>query len=91
MRTGLGIGTVLLAASLTAPAAFGQVTTVKPGRTRNATTITTSSGYLGIGAQDIDSERAKALKLAEVRGCEITSVMGSHALRAFSGVGPAKT
>ena len=30
--------------------------------------------YLGIGVQDVDSERAKALKLNEVRGVEVTSV-----------------
>ena len=31
--------------------------------------------YLGIGVQDVDSERAKALKLNEDRGVEVTSVM----------------
>lgn len=30
--------------------------------------------YLGIGVQDVDSDRAKALKLKEERGAEITSV-----------------
>ncbi len=33
-----------------------------------------SRGYLGIGVAEIDAERAKALKLAEERGVEITRV-----------------
>jgi serine protease Do len=37
--------------------------------------ITTNSGsYIGVGLQEIDSERAKALKLREEMGVEITSV-----------------
>ena len=31
--------------------------------------------YLGIGVQDIDADRAKALKLKETRGAEVTSVV----------------
>jgi len=38
------------------------------------TTVTTNSSYLGIGVKDVDSDRARALNLKEVRGAEITSV-----------------
>ena len=73
MRTGLGIGTALLAAaSLLTPAAFAQGSTARP-RARSVAT-TGGAGYLGIGARDVDAERAKALKLPEVRGAEITNV-----------------
>jgi serine protease Do len=34
-----------------------------------------SGSYLGIGAEDIDAERAKTLNLKEVRGVEVTKVM----------------
>ena len=34
----------------------------------------TASSYLGIGVAEIDSERAKALNLKEVRGVEVKSV-----------------
>jgi len=73
MRTGLGICAALLAASLLAPAAFAQGSTAR--RARTIATVSSGSGYLGIGAQDVDAERAKALKLPEVRGAEIKSVM----------------
>src|SRR5579863_1105695 len=74
MRTSLGIGMLMVAASLLMPAAFGQGSTAPP-RTRNAASITGNSGYLGIGTQDVDAERAKALKLPEVRGAEIKNVI----------------
>jgi len=74
MRTVLGIGTVLLAVSLQTPAVFAQGNSTNP-RTRVVASVSGNSGYLGIGAQDIDAERAKALKLAEVRGAEIKNVI----------------
>lgn len=75
MRTGLGMGTALLAAaSLLTPAAFAQGSTTRP-RARTVASVSGNSGYLGIGAQDIESERAKALKLPEVRGAEIKNVI----------------
>ena len=37
--------------------------------------VSGNSGYLGIGAQDIDADRAKALKLKEERGAEVTNVI----------------
>lgn len=74
MRIVLGIGTaVLAAASLLTPAAFGQGSTAR-SRARTIS-VSSGSGYLGIGAQDIDAERAKALKLPEVRGAEIKNVI----------------
>src|SRR5450755_1066514 len=74
MRTGLGMGTVLLAASLFSHLAFAQGNPASP-RTRTVAAVSSGAGYLGIGAQDIDAERAKALKLAEVRGAEIKNVI----------------
>ncbi|HTS25563.1 MAG TPA: PDZ domain-containing protein [Bryobacteraceae bacterium] len=68
MRT-LGIGTVLLAASLLTPAAFAQNASTR------SIVVSTNPGYLGIGSRDIDPDRAKALKLPEVRGAEITNVI----------------
>lgn len=74
MRISLGICTLSLAAvSLLTPAAFAQGSTARP-RTR-VVEIANGAGYLGIGAQDIDAERAKALKLPEVRGAEIKNVI----------------
>jgi len=64
---------MMVAASLLTPAAFGQGLEARP-RTRNAG-MTGSSGYLGIGTQDIDADRAKALKLPEVRGAEVKNVI----------------
>ena len=61
----------MAAASLLAPAARAQVTP----RARSVTVVSDRPAYLGIGAKDIDSERAGALKLKEVRGAEVTSVL----------------
>jgi serine protease Do len=72
MRSNLVIGMVMLAAGVAAPAAFCQGA---PNGPRNAIIMNGRSPYLGIGVQDIDSDRAKALKLNEVRGAEITSVV----------------
>jgi serine protease Do len=49
------------------PPAFGQA------RTRQVV-VSRSGSYLGVGAIDIDEERAKALNLRETRGVEIKSV-----------------
>ena len=71
MKLTLAIGTTFVAASLTAPGASAQTS----ARARSATAIaTTQASYLGIGVQDIDSERAKTLKLRDERGAEVTSV-----------------
>src|SRR5262245_12609255 len=61
----------LLAAGAAAPAALAQASTP---RAQTAAVYKNAASYLGIGAQDIDPERAKVLKLKEVRGAEVTSV-----------------
>ena len=43
-------------------------------RTERVVTVGGSGSYLGIGVAEVTSERAKALKLKEERGAEITSV-----------------
>jgi serine protease Do len=61
----------LLAGGAVAPATWAQ----NPTPRAHATTIVMASGsYLGVGVVDVDSERAKALKLKEDRGVEISSV-----------------
>jgi serine protease Do len=77
------MGTAFLAAaSLLTTAASAQSSSAHP-RARAVATVSSNSGYLGIGAKDIDTERAKALKLPEVRGAEITNVIeDSPALKA---------
>jgi serine protease Do len=71
MKLLVGMGTVYLAASL---AAFGQTPAPAP-RARSASGLqTVETPYLGVGGQDITSDRAKALKLKEERGVEVTSV-----------------
>jgi serine protease Do len=72
MRTTLAIGIVCAAAAWLAPAAPAQTATVRP---RVGVAMAGSPSYLGIGVQDIDSERAKTLKLKEDRGAEVTNVM----------------
>jgi len=70
MRTNLVIGTVMAAALLASPGAFGQ-----RASTRSTQVITSSNTtYLGIGVRDIDTDSAKKFNLKEVRGAEITSV-----------------
>src|ERR1044071_7368329 len=69
MKQTLAIGTAILAV-IAATCAFGQ----PAPRARSAATVFTRASYLGIGAQDVDAERAKALRLKEVRGAEVTSV-----------------
>jgi serine protease Do len=71
MKTTLAISTILTA-SLIAPAAFSQASTP---RARSIATVSERPAYLGIGAKDIDTERATALKLRDVRGAEVTSVL----------------
>lgn len=66
------IGTTLLAAGMALPGALAQVR-VTP-RPRVATTMSAESPYLGIGVQDIDSQRAATLKMKEARGAEVTTV-----------------
>jgi serine protease Do len=71
MRVLFGIGTAFLGASL---AAFGQ--TPNPvARAHSASGLQAAeTPYLGVGGQDVTSDRAKALKLKEERGVEVTKV-----------------
>jgi serine protease Do len=62
----------ILAAGVVALAAFGQSAQSGP---RSAIAVSGRAPYLGIGVQDIDADRAKALKLKETRGAEVTSIV----------------
>ena len=62
---------LLAACGAMAPATWAQSATP---RARASTIVTAGGSYLGVGAVDVDAERAKALKLREDRGVEITSV-----------------
>ena len=61
----------LVAASLLTPAARSQAANPRTG---TVVSVSDRPAYLGIGAKDIDNDRANALKLKEVRGAEVTSV-----------------
>jgi serine protease Do len=61
----------LLAAGAAAPATWAQNPTP---RAHTATIVMAGGTYLGVGVVDVDSERARTLKLKEDRGVEITSV-----------------
>lgn len=62
----------LVAAGAVAPGAWAQ----NPAPRAHAATIVVggSGSYLGVGVLDVDSDRAKALKLKEDRGVEVSSV-----------------
>jgi serine protease Do len=75
MKLIVSIATICLAAGVIAPAAMAQATAQPAQAPRRVQIIApVSTPYLGINALDITSERAKALKLKEERGVEITSV-----------------
>src|SRR5262252_2830039 len=62
-------------ALLTAGVSLAQPEPPRPPRTPQAFVFQTgSSSYLGVGVSEIDAERAKALKLREERGVEVTNV-----------------
>ena len=71
MKANFAISMAMLA-GLAAPAVFGQVA---ENNSHGTTVIAGRSPYLGIGVQDIDENRAKTLKLKDVRGAEVTSVV----------------
>jgi serine protease Do len=88
MRTKIGLSpAVLTAASLVVPAMHAQITPPEPPEPPELPAITAQArprarvitaqhtAYLGIGVQDIDAERARALKLKEDRGAEVTNVV----------------
>ena len=72
----LGLGSVILAASLVGLAQPAPpAAPAPPQRAHSASGIQpVETPYLGVGGKEITSERAKALKLKEERGAEITSV-----------------
>ena len=85
-----GILAGLLAAGLAVlPAANGQVSASSGSR---AALAAVPGGFLGVGIQEIDADRAKALKLKEEAGVEVTKVdEGSPAEKAGLKVGDAIT
>ena len=69
---------IAVLASLSAmPAAYAQGagSGSGQGRAHSASVVMKEASYLGIGVEDVDSERAKNLKLKEERGAYVTSVM----------------
>ena len=73
IRIGLGIMVLAAAAAWAQPAPPTPPT--PPARAVQRLTITNGEGsYLGIGTADIGSDRAKALKLKEESGAEVTKV-----------------
>jgi serine protease Do len=80
MRTNFGVAAVaLVVAGLVAPALRAQPAPPAPPapprapRTRVITARNTP--YLGIGVQDMDADRVRALKLKDDRGAEVTNVV----------------
>jgi serine protease Do len=88
MTIRLAIGNALLGSALAAVAAAAQTAPPPPPPPPAATptpraaprarvvtgTVASGSTYLGIGVKEVDGERAKALKLKDARGAEVTSV-----------------
>ena len=72
MRLSLEIGMVCLAAALASPAAFGQQ--AAPRAKSASSESTGDSPYLGVMAENLTAERAKALKLKDDTGVEVTFV-----------------
>jgi S1-C subfamily serine protease len=69
-----GLVSIVLAAL--AIACYGQATTRQRARSANMQ-VALSSGYLGVGVQEITADRAKALSLKDTAGVEVTSVTES--------------
>lgn len=70
MRLGISAVIAVVAAGLAVPAGFAQ-----NARRANIVTVQRSgSSYLGIGAREVSADRAKELKLKEVRGVEVAHV-----------------
>lgn len=70
MKIGIPVLVSLMAASWVIPAAVGQ----GPRRANVVTVQRSGTSYLGIGAVEVTSERAKALNLKEDRGVEVAHV-----------------
>ena len=71
MRFGIALGFVACAAAWAQPAPPAPP---EPPATAQLRVMALSGSYLGIGVQEISSERAKALNMKEERGAEVTSV-----------------
>ena len=85
MRNLLGLGIALLAGlSFGAPGGWAQSASGGHG---GGFTINTNGSRLGIGVADVTSERAKALKLKEERGAEVTMV-GDNSPASRAGLKP---
>jgi serine protease Do len=76
MKLFLAMGTAYLACSL---AAFGQTPAPAPHARSAQSVQVEESPHLGVSALDITSDRAKALKLKEERGVEVTMVESDSA------------
>jgi len=70
----LQIGSICLAAGLSIPVGFAQQPPAAHAHSAAGVIEVAETPYLGLAAQDITSDRAKALKLKEERGVEVTSV-----------------
>ena len=77
MTIGLGIGTAwIAAASLVSSSAWAQPADTAPReRLAQRLVLHRSGSYLGIGAAEVTSDRARALNLKEERGVEVTSLI----------------
>jgi serine protease Do len=62
------------AMALAMPAGFAQQAQTQAPRARSANAMGSTGGYLGVGLMDVDSAKAKALKLNEERGAAITLI-----------------
>ncbi len=72
MKTYVGIAAAGLALCIASPAAFAQA--ASRARVAVAAADAAETPFLGVAGKDIDSDRAKALKLKEERGVEVTTV-----------------
>ena len=85
MRNLLALGTALLAGlSFGAPGGWAQRAYNRYG---DGITINTTGSRLGIGVADVTAERAKALKMKEERGAEVTMV-GDNSPASKAGLKP---
>jgi serine protease Do len=70
MNIKIGLGIMVLAAAWAEPTPPAP----PPPRARSVQRVIVGASYLGIGTADINADRAKALKLKEERGAEVTKV-----------------
>ena len=75
MRLSLVLGISMWAAAAIAQPAPPPAPVPPPApRTHSAVVMSDHASFLGVGVADVDSERAKALKLKEERGAEVTHI-----------------